>query len=99
MVLDASLLTVIKRQLFQSNADSEMVAVLEDYAEEGQAFLNRYCAGLDYTKPGQARSLLVEYVRYALANARDDFPKNYRSELLSLSNEGRVKAYAEKQDG
>lgn len=65
MALDASLLTVIKRQLFQSNADSEMVAVLEDYAEEGQAFLNRYCTGLDYTKPGQARSLLVEYVRYA----------------------------------
>lgn len=97
MAQDDSLLAVIKRQLFQSNADSEMEALLIDYMEEGKAYLNRYCADLDFEKPGRARSLLVDYIRYALSNARDDFPVNYRSELIALSNLGRTKAFAEKQ--
>ncbi len=93
-----TLLTAVKRQVFQSNADSEMEALIKDYIDEGKAFLGRYCAGLDYEKPGRARSLLVEFVRYALAQAKDDFAQNYRTELIALSNVGRAKAYAEKQE-
>lgn len=93
-----TLLTVVKRQVFQSNADSETEALIKDYIDEGKAFLGRYCADLDYEKPGRARSLLVEFVRYALAQAKDDFAQNYRTELIALSNVGRAKAYAEKQE-
>lgn len=89
---------MVKRQLYQSNADVNMDALLNDYIEEGKAFLNRYCADLDYNKPGRARSLLIDYIRYALSNARDDFPANYRSELIALSNLGRTKVYVEKQN-
>ena len=89
-----ALLDVTKRQLGYINADAETDLLLQVLLDEGKSFLNAYCPNLDYEKPTRARSLLISYVQYALSNARDDFPKNYRSEILSLSNRGRIARYA-----
>ena len=85
------LLDVLKRQLYLSQCDSEMEQLITDLSEEGKSFLNAYCSDLDFESGTQERALLVEYVRYALSNARDDFRKNYRLELFALSNRGRLK--------
>lgn len=83
-----AILDVVKRECSLTNCNAEMEQVLTDYIEEGQAFLERYCRDLNYEKAGQERTLLVEYVRYRLASALDDFKVNYFTEILSLSNRG-----------
>lgn len=92
--MDDTLLTLVKRQLYQTNADPETEAIISDLIEDAKAFLGRYAIDPDYSKATRERALLVEYVRYSLANARDDFPKNYRDEIFALSNTGKVKKHA-----
>ena len=85
-----ALLDVLKQRLDYEYGDKHIDQMLSGIAEEGKAFLSRYCPGLDFEGPTIARSLLVEYVRYSLSNALDDFSKNYHKELFALSNRGRV---------
>lgn len=50
---------------------------------------------LDYEADGMARTLLMEYVRYARDEALDVFENNYTSMILDLMNERMVNAYVE----
>ena len=50
---------------------------------------------LDYDADGLARTLMMEYARYARDEALDVFENNYRSMILSLQNERAVIAYVE----
>lgn len=51
----------------------------------GEAYLDRLTGETnDYESEGNARALLFDYVRYAQANALDDFEKNYVRELAQL---------------
>lgn len=52
--------------------------------------------GGDYETPGFARTLLMEYVRYARDSALDVFESNYQNMILAMQNEEAVKRYAEK---
>lgn len=52
-------------------------------------------AELDYEADGMARTLLIEYVRYARDEALDVFENNYTSMILDLMNERMVNAYVE----
>lgn len=57
----------------------------------GIAYLDRTAgAPLNYEEEGQARALLLDYVRYVRSNAFDEFQKNYQSELLSLQMQTEV---------
>ena len=70
-------------------------ARLIELIAQGQAFLLRYDPTIEWDTDFEARSLLVEYVRYARANARDDFSMNYAQEILSLNTRqlGRKEKY------
>lgn len=48
----------------------------------------------DYTADGHARTLLMEYVRYARDSALEVFETNYMALILGMQNERRVKPYA-----
>lgn len=48
----------------------------------------------DYVTAGYARTLLLEYVRYARDEALDVFENNYRSFILAMQNNRRVTDYA-----
>ena len=50
---------------------------------------------LDFETDGMPRTLLMEYVRYARAEALDVFENNYLSLILDMQNEGMVKEYVE----
>ncbi len=50
---------------------------------------------LDYDADGLARTLMMEYARYARDEALDVFENNYRSMILSLQNERLVIAFVE----
>lgn len=53
---------------------------------------------LDYEADGAARTLMMEYVRYARDEALDVFENNYRSMLLGMLNDRRVTNYAERME-
>lgn len=87
------LFDVITRQLGYTWCPPGQDLVLRDLMEEALAYLVRYDPSITRESAGAdhfVRSLVVEYVRYGLSNARDDFYQNYRKELLSLSDRGRV---------
>lgn len=50
-------------------------------------------AELDYTIDGLARTLMMEYVRYARDAALDVFENNYTAMILAMQNERRVDQY------
>lgn len=48
---------------------------------------------LDFSLPGDARTLLFEYIRYARDGAMDVFENNYRHLILAMQHERRLDAY------
>ena len=73
------LLPDIKNYLDLTWADDKMDAKIWDIATGGMAYLNGKIGDeQDYTLPGLARSLLLDYIRYARDGAADIFENNYR---------------------
>ena len=91
-------LDVVKRRLGYLNADEITEKMLKDLLEEGKSFLIRYDPKCDFEADTLERWLLINWVRYELSNAGDDFSKNYRDQLIRLSNRGKVRAYADSQE-
>ena len=57
----------------------------------GMAYLDdKYGAPGDYTVPGELRTLLMEYVRYARDSALDVFETNYLNRLLAMQHNRKV---------
>lgn len=86
------MLDYVKRQLGYSYCDDVMTARLSDLIEAGQSFLSRFDPSIDWARPQSVdawvKMLLVNLIRYELSNASDDFPINYRAELLALYHRG-----------
>lgn len=91
--MNDKLLEYIQTQLGYQWCDDATKKLLSNYTEEGIYYLRIYNATADFESDKLASSLLVEYVRYALASAKDDFKVNYRDELMLFSDLGRI-AYA-----
>lgn len=85
------LLETVKVRLGYVNADTRTEGMLEDLIKEGKNYIQKFCADLDFDSPTVERALLIDWIRYALSNCTDDFRKNYRDELIALSNRGKVK--------
>lgn len=81
--------------------DETTNAKLVGIVRRGMAYLARRAgeSELDFEVEGQPRALLMDYTRYARANALDDFAKNYQQELvdLYLMYHGRVDENAEEK--
>lgn len=66
------------------------------FIASGINYLNKKLGGEnDYTLDGDARTLLMQYVRYARDQALDVFEANYQSMILSAQNDKAVTRYAE----
>lgn len=90
------LLDIIKNYLDRTWQDEKADQKLLLIINNGISELDRL-SGIknDYTQAGQAQSLLFAYVMYDLSSSLDDFKKNYRSDLVSFINRGKVKRYVE----
>lgn len=61
---------------------------------DGMAYLTGKIGGTpEFSGPGEAQTLLREYVRYARDEAQDVFESNYLSRILAAQNARRVSAY------
>lgn len=75
-----------------TNTDKKMTTMIEN----GIAKLDELSGTKnDYLTAGDAQSLLLSYVSYALVDAIDDFMNNYKKDIISFINRAKVKKYAE----
>lgn len=99
MAVSEQLLADVKIRLgitWQDELTDKRIAGL---IEDGQAYLdNKIGVPGYYDDPGYARTLLMEYVRYARDEALDVFEQNYLALLLAARDERRVRDYAEGED-
>lgn len=94
--LPAGLLDAIKAVLDVTWQDPATDAKYTALILSGIAYLDGiYGAQADYTVPGEPRTLLVEYVRYARDSALDVFETNYQNRLLAMQHQRRLAAYVE----
>ena len=65
--------------------DNDEDRLLENIILQGEEELNALTGvELDYEKKGPARSLLLEYCRYAYNNALEYFESNFSKEIIRL---------------
>lgn len=84
------LLNIVASALGYQWLDDESKKVLDYQIEEGSRFLKNLDPSIDFGSDAWSRGLLISYVMYTRANAGDEFRKNYRQDLLILSDRGRV---------
>ena len=62
----------------------------------GESYLEHIAGGsLDFSEESRPRALLLDYCRYANANALEDFPVNFLAELNGMRLERQVAERAE----
>lgn len=94
----ADLLPDIKNYLDITWADDALENKIWGMAVAGMIYLDsKIGTAQDYTQPGLARALLMDYVRYARDGAADIFENNYLHLLLAARNERLVNSFAENQ--
>lgn len=93
--LPEGLLADIKNYLNITWDDAATDTKVSGLIASGMGYLDKKAGSpQDYTADGDARTLLMEYVRYVRDSALEVFESNYKSLILSMQNERRVKAYA-----
>lgn len=92
--LPAGLLADVENRLDVTWEDAQTDAKYTELILSGMAYLDLRLGGTqDYTTAGEARTLLMEYVRYARDEALDVFETNYLNRLTAARNDGRMAAY------
>lgn len=90
------LLADVKNYLGQTWTDEDSDRKITEYIASGIVYLDgKLGVPGDYLVPGQPRTLLFEYVRYARDGAMDIFEANYLHLLLSMQSERQLKDYAQ----
>lgn len=90
-----TLLPDIKNYLDITWADDALDRKIWDIIMAGMLYLDsKIGAEQDYTAPGLARALLMDYVRYTRDGAADIFEHNYLHLLLAARNERMVTDFA-----
>lgn len=93
--LDAELLESLKQDQGVTWSDAATDSSCRNHAAGGMARIDELLGESgDYSVPGDARTLLFEYVRYARAGALDVFEGNYQHTILSAQNKRRLARYA-----
>ena len=95
--VDDALLTDAKAYLDITWEDDVTNRKIRNFITQGMFFINdKLGAEGDYLYDGFPRTLLFEYVRYARDGALDVFETNYRSMILAMQNDKKVKDHAAK---
>lgn len=97
--LAAAILPEVRNFLDITWTDEPGDTKLTGIIARGMVFVQRLTQrGLDFSEGTKERELLFEYCRYARAGASDEFPLNYRIDIVTFQTDERAKAYAEGQE-
>ena len=93
--IDPQLLSDVKADQGATWSDPQTDSRFRTHTLNGMAYIDKRLgeAG-DYSAPGDAQELLLEYVRYARAGALDVFEHNFRHTILRAQNRRRIARYA-----
>lgn len=92
--LPAGLLEDVKNRRDVTWDDEATDRKYSGFIAQGMAYLNKKLGEeADYTADGDPRALLMEYVRYAEAQALDVFENNYQSMILGAQHDLEVKRF------
>lgn len=98
--LEAGLLEEAKNYLDQTWEDAARDQKLSGILARGVSKLNHIAgAELTYGEGTTNRALLLDYARYALAGATQDFEADFSDQLLGLHIDSEVEAYELEQCG
>lgn len=81
------LLDDVRAKLCESRTDDATKARLLGYINRGMARLSKIsgASSVDFTVEGQAKSLLLDYCRYANSDALEVFEVNFERDLMDLA--------------
>ena len=93
------MLEIIKASLSvtgdEEDTDMKIIRIMEDAEVKLDHILG---AEMDYTAPGPARRLFVNFCMYVWNGVEKDFKTNYLSDIYELRRINEVKAYGESKD-
>lgn len=96
MAVSEKLLQTVKDSLGISWEDEMGERRLVTIIENGQAYISdKIGDAVDFEQPGYAKTLLLEYARYARDEALDVFENNYLALLLAARDERQVRDFGE----
>ena len=94
-----SMLVAIKAALSvtwdEEDTDMKIIRIMEDAEVKLNHILG---ADMDYTAPGPARRLFVNFCMYVWNGVEKDFKTNYLNDIYELRRINEVKAYGESKD-
>ena len=95
MDIPTGLLKHIKTRVGITWDDNATDESLRGIVEEGIEYIeNKRGAPSDFEVAGAPRRILVEYCRYARADALDVFEANYLTQIIAMQNDRAVESYA-----
>ncbi|MCQ2499740.1 MAG: hypothetical protein MJ117_00165 [Lachnospiraceae bacterium] len=97
--LPEGLLDSVKRQLTITWDDEDTNGKLLDMMEDAEQELNHILgAEMDYSAPGMARRLYLNYMLYAWNECLNEFEDAYRKDILRIRHINRVKGARERAE-
>lgn len=94
--VSTALLTLVKNYLNITWTDEATDAKVSGLIEDGMVYLDGKAGeSNNYEIPGEPRTLLKEYVRYARDGATEVFEENFLNRILAMQNRRKVGAYEE----
>ena len=94
-----SMLETIKASLSvtwdEEDTDMKIIRIMEDAEVKLNHILG---AEMDYTAPGPARRLFINFCMYVWNGVEKDFKTNYLSDIYELRRINEVKAYGKSKD-
>lgn len=88
------MLSEVKQRLDITWEDPATDAKVKTIIEDGAAYLaDKLGKEVDFSEPGDARTLLFEYCRYSRDQALDVFEANYRHLIISAQDKRKVSAF------
>lgn len=79
----------------EDDTDMKIIRIMEDTEVKLNHILG---AEMDYSVPGHARRLFINYCMYVWNGVEKDFKSNYLSDIYELRRINEVKAYGESKD-
>ena len=79
----------------EEDTDMKIIRIMEDAEVKLNHILG---AEMDYTAPGPARRMFINFCMYVWNGVEKDFKTNYLSDIYELRRINEVKAYGESKD-
>ena len=79
----------------EEDTDMKIIRIMEDAEVKLNHILG---AEMDYTAPGTARRMFINFCMYVWNGVEKDFKTNYLSDIYELRRINEVKAYGESKD-